>query len=41
MLPTEILLAENTLIDEVQYLCGQTSRIQLVPHLIDELVSYP
>lgn len=35
MLPNEILHSDNSLIDEVQYLCGQTSRIQMVPHLID------
>ena len=36
-IPSEILLADNSLIDEVQYLNGSICRIQKVPHLISEL----
>lgn len=38
IIPAEILNSENSLIDEVQYLCGQTTNIKLIPHLIEELV---
>mgnify|MGYP001344785295 CR=1 FL=1 len=38
MIPNEIIESENALVDEVQFLCGQTSRIQYVPHLIEQQV---